>query len=79
MLLHFYNKHVKEFLTLALIVGAVVYVLCQPSTVPQLEQSESARSKEHASMRNAPRATTANNVGPTPTPGDGSLANRWKP
>lgn len=76
MLLHSYSKHVKEFLTLVLIIGAVAYVLCQPSTVPQLEQSERARSAERP---RGPAPTAANKPSLSPTPSDGSLANRWKP
>ena len=79
MLLRFNKKHVKEFLMLVAVVGLVAYVLCQPETVPQLEQSERARSQEHASMRKSPPAPSPNNVGATVTPSEGSLANRWKP
>jgi len=79
MLLHSYSKHVKEFLMLVAVVGLVAYILCQPDTVPQLEQSEKARSQEHASMRKSPPATSPSNVSATATPSEGSLAARWKP
>jgi hypothetical protein len=57
---------------LAAVLGLAAWFLCQPSTMPQLEQSEKARSSEHASMRNNPQQSS-----PTPTPAD-SVASRWQ-
>jgi hypothetical protein len=58
---------------LAAVLGLAAWFLCQPSTMPQLEQSEKARSSEHASMRNNPQESS-----PTPKPTNDSVASRWQ-
>jgi hypothetical protein len=84
----------KEFIALIVVVGIVVYFLCQPTTTPQLERAERARAADRP-RANTPvvSATAASANGslesrwqtgatsPTAAPAasDGSLTNRWKP
>jgi hypothetical protein len=59
----------KEFLALLVVCGIVAYILCQPSTTPQLERAESRRAVENGPIPNKSS---------TPKPDDGSIANRWQ-
>jgi hypothetical protein len=59
----------KEFLALVAVCGIVAYILCQPTTTPQLERAETRRAAENGPIPNKSS---------TPKPDDGSIANRWQ-
>jgi len=61
----------KEFFTVIVLVGVVAYLLCQPTTVPQLERSQRERAAERPGTNNSAASATA-------APADNSLTTRWQ-